>query len=790
MVNYRINEAETIFDPFYDSGESYPDNEKYSVFSEYTVTMAEGTVGKAYAAWDSVGVKIESQKTSDYALKMERDCDLDISEYDILRLTLTIAKSMDIRIRCVIDGKEVTVSEGPGFGDHGELDSPIEGTKLTHISMEFRNTGKTSAGATLYWMGLSNSKKQAELEARKSPYTKDSWKGCFVEGDVDLKPMIGIYFGEEDLPKLRERLNKPPFLALTNQLRERAKACMEIEPEQYITDYLPRHDHRWVRDRDMNRPMFQKDMQTLAFIGLLDENVEMLRMACRKLLSIAVTPFWTESIMGRLPGATWHHRSFTEDETCSLCALVLDWAGNLLTWHGKNIVYDALMMKGLPRLESDFHSVNYIRWMNQGIVFNCGRILALLALAHRYPRYEARLQDAAKDEREMIDNYVYEDGGTIEGPSYWNYTFTHALLGVNLLARHEGKTLEEYAWDKLKKTGTFALGLLSDVKGGTYCIPVNDAHTGQYNPVIYSGFGRINPDPRWGKLYNKVMLNAENPVEATLETLLLSADVTETKEDIHSDGFQTFNAIGHTSLRRTTEDVGRVHCYLSGGPAIFAHSHSDRGQIVLEVDHIPMLIDRGICSYQLPYGGTMSCAAAHNLFFPEAPEGQMAFNQTAYDGHGATVIRSTYENGVLDYCTDTTNAWASGIFTSITRAVKSEDPHIYVIYDDAVMEQEWATSFRLSTRGTISKLDETSWAIVDGDYQVTVTPVNYDVVDVFAGEDGVDEHVEPVNALKLYLAKAKEQHIVTLLEVSKAGEQKAKVLSEKEIDYNGKIISV
>ena len=56
--------------------------------------------------------------------------------------------------------------------------------------------------------------------------------------------------------------------------------------------------------------------------------------------------------------------------------------------------------------------------------------------------------------------------------------------------------------------------------------------------------------------------------------------------------------------------------------------------------------------------------------------------------------------------------------------------------------------------------------------------------------DGVDEHVEPVNALKLYLAKAKEQHIVTLLEISKAGEQKAKVLSEKEIDYNGKIISV
>lgn len=790
MVNYRINEAETIFEPFYDSGESYPDNEKYSVFQEYTTTLTEGTVGMAKANWDSVGIKIESQKTNDYALKIERDCDLDIEEYDIFRLTLTIAKDMDIRIRCVIDGEEVTVLERPGLGDHGEIDGAISGQKITHISLEFRNNGNTPAAATLYWMGLSNAKKQAEMEARKSPYTKDSWKGCFVEGEVDLKPMIGTYFGAEELPALRERLNKEPFLKLTNQLREKAKACMEVEPEPYIGEYLPRHDHRWVRDRDMNRPMFQEDMHTLAFIGLLDENVEMLRMACRKLLAVAVTPKWTESIMGCLPGATWHHRSFTEDETCSLCALVLDWAGSLLTWHGKNIVYDALMIKGLPRLESDFHSVNYIRWMNQGIVFNCGRILALLALAHRYPRYEAWLEDAAKDEREMIDNYVYDDGGTIEGPGYWNYTFTYALLGVNLLARHAGKSLEEYAWDKLKKTGTFALGMLSDYKDGTYSIPVNDAHTGQYAPTIYSGFGRINKDPRWEKLYSKVMLDENSPVKASLETVLLSSDVVKVEEDIHSDGFQTFNDIGHTSLRRTTEDVGRVHCYMSGGPAIFAHSHSDRGQIILEVDHIPMLIDRGICSYQLPYGGTMACAAAHNLFFPEAPEGQMAFNQTAYDGHGAKVVRSTFEDGVFDYCTDTTNSWEKGIFTSITRRVKSEDPHLYVIYDDAVMVNEVISSFRLSTRGQISKISDNAWAITDGGYQITVTPINYSVVDFFAGDDGVDEHVEPVNALKLYLAKAKEQHIVTLLEVSKIGENKAKVPSEKEIDYNGKIYNV
>ena len=167
----------------------------------------------------------------------------------------------------------------------------------------------------------------------------------------------------------------------------------------------------------------------------------------------------------------------------------------------------------------------------------------------------------------------------------------------------------------------------------------------------------------------------------------------------------------------------------------------------------------------------------------------MAYNQNSRKP-GAKVLRSSYENGVFDYCTDTTDAWQDGIFTSITRSVKSEDPHLYLIYDDAVMVEEIASSFRLNTRGEIAQISDTSWTIIQDGYQVTVTPVNYTVTRVEFGEDSIDEKLRPVNLLKLFLAKAKEQHIVTLLEVSKIGAQKAKVLSENAIDYNGKIYTV
>lgn len=81
----------------------------------------------------------------------------------------------------------------------------------------------------------------------------------------------------------------------------------------------------------------------LAFIGLLDRNVEMSLMAVRMALSAAHCEYWCQSIMGQFPGATWHHRSFTEEAYTSACALVLDWAGFCMTPFAKQILRDAIV---------------------------------------------------------------------------------------------------------------------------------------------------------------------------------------------------------------------------------------------------------------------------------------------------------------------------------------------------------------------------------------------------------------------------------------------------------------
>ncbi len=790
MINIPINEAESIFEAFYDGGESYPNHEKYSPLSEYTFTLAPGTVAQVNQQWNGGSITLQQQTASGYGATLERDCRLDITDYDILRLFAAIPTGLNFRIRCVIDEHEITLLETHGLGDTGEYDAPICGCMITHIALDFALTQSTPASALLEWFGLSNLARQKAMEAKPSPYTSE-WAGCFAS-EPEIRPLIGLYFSEEELPALRERLSREPFATLVDRLRSIARSAMELEPEAYIQDYIPNHSRRWVRDRDMKHPVFYSNMATLAFIGLLDQDMAMLHMACRKLLSVAVTPYWTESIMGRLPGATWHHRSFTEDSLCTSCSLVLDWAGSLLTWHGRNIVYDALMLKGLPRLEADFHSVDYIWEMNQGIVFNRGRILALLALSHRYPRYEARLQDAALAERQMVDRYIRDDGGTPEGPGYWNYTFTNVMSTVYLLARHAGISMEEYAWDKLRRTGAFGLSLLSDLDNGTYILPINDAHVSQYSPLVASGFCRISSDPRWKRLYQRLMEDLSSISGShLLETVLLSLDVEEDispEENLSSDRFISFDTTGHTSLHRSTSDVGLVHCIASGGPNYFAHCHSDRGQFLLEVDHHPLLIDRGMTGYSHPEGAAMHRAYNHNLLFPEAPAGQIAYDQNKH-GAGASVLVSEYADDIFNYCTDTLGAWPEGIFTSMNRRIYSPDPHLYVIYDEALPCQPLAASFRLHTYGAVSA-SGSSYRIVDDEYQITVTPLNYEPQQIEMGEDGVDASIRPVNSLKLFLPKADEHRIATLIEVSPVGQEKARVLSPSSIQYEDSILTL
>jgi hypothetical protein len=759
MRNVQINFAETIFEPFWDSGESYPDNKKYSVLSEYKIYYSSNAVARISPMWSGVNVDIESQQDNEASVVIERDCNLEIEEYDIFRLFASMPSSIHLIVICTIDGKDERVLDTNGNDTTGEYNGTISGKFITHIRTEFSMSGTRPSTATLYWFGLSNSKRQIEIDNKVSPYTAD-WQGCFEENPV-IKPRIGIYFGDVELEALREKVKKEPFKTMFDKMRQQAIDALKLNPESEIDTYLSKGDRRWERDRDMKRHPLNEPMECLAFVGIVDENLEMLKMACRMALSAAHHTYWCEGILGVFPGATWHHRSFTEEVMCSACALVLDWAGSLLTWHGRNIIYDAIIMKGLPRIEADFKTMQYIREMNQGIVFSTGRITALLALAAEYPRYNSWLKDAEKDLHEMIDNYVLNDGGTLEGPGYWTYTFSNILPVIYMLARYSGKTLPQYATKSLIRTGDYALGMMSESADSTFYLPVNDAHMRRYSPIISACYTQISNREEWMKIYSRTMANSE--VEPNKNFIIIAPEPqTDNGGPIMKCGVTALMDIGQVGYVSECEGIGRIKLHLCSGPIYFAHYHADKGSFIIEAGGEQLAIDRGVCQYDNPYVSLITKPYVHNLFMPEAETGYSYVQPN--DTKGGSVTFAEYIDGVLLYTSDNEPAWEKGIYKHNYRRVFSLDPQLYIFNDDVEYIKETISSFHLNTLGNI--IDEDGVWVINGEKAcLRVIPINWEPEKSTFGIDGCNGEGEDVNQLRLYTNKAQVHNVITVVEV-------------------------
>lgn len=780
MRNVEINMAQSIFEPFWDGGESYPGHKKYSVLSQYKITNQNGCDATIETIWYAVQVRIKSATDSNpWCVSMERDCKLDIHGYDILRIFASIPSEMKIRLICTIDGTENTIIDTVGKGSD-EYDGKIEGSFITHIKLEFACTNSESCTGLLFWMGLTNSIKQAEMTAKQSPYTPD-WEGCFEE-IYEIKPELGLYFDEKELEALRKKLSASPYKASMDDLRKQANEHMKIVPENLIGTYLPSNNPRFVSSRDLKADLI-RPMELLAFVGIIDNNAHMLKMACRMALSVSHCVNWCTSVIEAFPGATWHHRSFIESACSVACVKVLDWAGTMLTWHGKNIIYDAIIMKGLPRIDADIKTMDYIWNMNQGLVFSCGLITILLALSKRHPRYTGRLLEAEKDILKMWENYIFKDGGSAEGPGYWQYTYVSMLTSMILLARYYKKDLKDYVPDSIIKSGNYVLCMLSDQNNGLNVLPINDTNIhSKVTPIVCASFVNMSDDPKWKKLLKSSI--GESLDVYYVEFFILAPTFLEDAEPIaDKDSFISLPYTGQTSLRRVTDNVGIIHLHMQSGPILFGHSHQDKGEVILEVNKKPILIDRGTCDYSITYP-QIAQSSFHNLLVP-VKNGVPYSQHTKDESRSGKILEDKFDNGILLYSSDNANVWMDGIFKKNIRRICSYSPYVYIINDDVVYSEETASCFILNTYGKISK-SENHAVIVQDDIQITVYTPNWTPKLIEYGEQGFDGELKAVNQLRMYTDKQLSHNLITVIEVSKVGEHKLRLKGEYEQEYGNK----
>lgn len=749
MRAITINEAEYILEPFWDGGTSdFTDTDpRYHVLDEYTLRTTPGALARIAQAWAFAEFTVERGIADAPVLVMERACEnIEAPGCDTFLLFGSIPQTAQIRVTGVQGGQEAELlALTQGCGATQEYEGKWGEGALTHLRIEIYCV--ENATGNIGWLGAADSAGVARMLARNSVYTAQ-WPGCFTPdfaanasgsfshksaantAAAHLAPDMSLLFGAEDLPALREKLRTEPFLTVMNEKRQQAHDHMAIAPETYIGRYVPLFDRRWCRTRDGLKNGAQDGlkmynvMENLAFVGIIDGDAAMLRMACRHLLAVCHCEHWCESIMGVFPGATWHHRSFTESFFAKAAALVLDWAGGLLTPHAKQLVRDALALKALPRLESDFRRVEYIRHMNQGIVFSVGRIFALLALLPRHPRYASCLAEAESDLVEMIGNYVQADGGTLEGPAYWMFTFRDIMSAFYALARGQGKPFADYKV-LFAKTGAFALGLLSMEEEGTLVLSINDAHPGSpMSCSLASSFYLFTQDARWRRLYETLLRRSRIDEDAFA---LISVPAASEANDSRAQDcapppalFCTTGQLG--SVRDSKIDDLRTHVHYCSGLAYRGHYHQDKGSIILEADGAALCPDFGTGFYHEADLFQLTNPAAHSLLLPVYADGRTV-HQHAFAPCG-TILRARADETSLDFCADETVAWEGAPYAQITRRVFSPFASLVVLVDTYTLEEASSATFVLNGSAPYA---------IDG---ATAT---------LRGETGVRLRVQPLN---------------------------------------------
>ena len=756
MNPVMINEAEAFIEPFFESGSS----KLYETFSAGWLGGASGRVRGGFAALE---VDITAATAGVPALELEKSCDLDLSEFDQLRMLLALPSWAAVRVELEGDTGWQTVIESDGLGTTNEYEGALPFSHVTGLRLTFSVLKLTDITAAIRWIGVADTKRVDRMINRPTPYTTDWPLMLQSEGSVtEFEPQTGIYFSSgSETEQLRARVQRDPhknrFDAYSASMREH----LSDEPEKKIGKLMPKPDRRFCRDRDIDRTSWAHLMEDIAFVGLIEKDEALLRMAARMALSAAHCEYWFESDIGVHPGKIWHHRSFTEEIYCRACALVLDWAGECFTDYGKQVVRNAISIKGLPRIESDFKEHDYIWHMNQGIVFSSGRIHGLLSLVQQFPRYAMRLDEAEHDIHQIIDDYVKDDGGVLEGPGYWHYTFMNAMATVYVLARYRGKPLNEYASESLLKTGAFELGMLSTVGGGNYLLPINDCHRNAIHPDLAAAYASMTGDEKWRKIYS--VSSKSVATSPSYFSFIIAPDDAADFDTAVEEGFRFYPTVGHVDRVVADPDLDTIHFHFVAGPAYSGHYNCDKGSFILEAGEEILAIDRGVTNYSHPETNLLKRSARHNLLQPEPPSGPLP-NQLSMCNPGAVVSRATNTDDELAIECDVSGAWPEGMFLTNTRTITSDGARVYLFEDSVILGDAMAVSFRINSNYPIM-VDGNVACIVGEKSELVVTPINWEPREVVVEEEGIDGDENPVNLLRLVSASSKGHELVTRVEV-------------------------
>ncbi len=633
-----------------------------------------------------------------------RRMDVDISGYQ----AVTVWTATDIRANfsliLEIDGVPVrAIDRRRGLGGGDEMRALLSGRRLTALTLELEQAEPeiteaidVQVASMLRWILL-------ERTGTDPAQVGQAWGIPAVPPPARVENLetgilpVGIMIGREEFLQLREAAQKPgPLKKMAAEIIAEAVDHLDYQPERFAGRYLPvdlgnqgceRKVSPWDQMYHLSSCMVYSGV-AYALTGDLRHG----QAARRGLFAALRCLTWQGGFPSRIPcGQPGYRAPFIETDAAECVALCYDFIYPLLSDAERREVEDALYEKALSWIDMylRLHGEGYLLNSNQGAVYMAGLAYAALVARRSHPDVDAILERGIQWFPRMMNNYFKPDGAANEGPGYWEFTTKYAVCALIAITRHKGWQVRDYAPAHLGRTMDYLMHLRSLARERLSFLPLSDNIEGMGYNFMNSSFlffAKYYDDPNARWLWHEYFARRPNPpgspffgkkvagsyTTSGLMDFLLFVEGTPAAPQLPPS--KRFAGCDRITLR-TGCNHGDMLFLFEGGPQTFDHTHSDKGEFIMEAYGERLAADPGVIKYQDPASLFFKSTSYHNLITLKGR------NQDYRDPQHAVVLDRVTFGETCDYISaDLGNSYQT--FAKYRRRVLFVRPHYFLILDE------------------------------------------------------------------------------------------------------------
>jgi hypothetical protein len=633
-----------------------------------------------------------------------RRMNVDISGYQAVTVWTATDLRANFSLILEIDGVPVrAIDRRQGLGGGDEMRALISGHRLTALTFELeqaeeetREVINRQVATAIRWVLL-------ERTGTNPAQVGQAWGVPAVPPPARVENLetgilpVGIMIGREEFLRLREAAQKPGLLKkIAAEMIAEAVDHLDYRPECFAGRYLPVNIANQGCERRVSPSDQMYHLNSCMVYGAvayaLTGDLRHGQTARRGLFAALGCLAWQAGFPSRIPcGLPGYRAPFMETHTAECVALCYDFIHPLLSEAERREVEDALYEKALPWIDMYLRlfGEGYLLNSNQGAVYTAGFAYACLVARRSHPDVDASLERGIQWVPRMMNNYYKTDGATNEGPGYWEYTTKYAVSALIAITRHKGWQVRDYAPAHLGRTMDYLMHLRSLARERLSFLPLSDCIESvsySFKNSSFLFFAKYYDDPNALWLWHEYFARRPNPPGSSyfgrkiagsyttsgLMDFLLFVEGTPARPQLPP--CKHFAVCDRITLR-TGCRYGDILFLFEGGPQTYDHTHSDKGQFIMEAYGERFAADPGVLDYQDPAHFFFKDTSYHNLVTLKGR------NQDYRDAKHAVVLEPVTFGETCDYISaDLGNSYQT--FAKYRRRVLFVRPHYFLILDE------------------------------------------------------------------------------------------------------------